>query len=104
MICSDVVHLLGLYPWSPRLVVFIKETYGYDIREYLHLLVDNRGEHVAKIRYHYFQAIHLLLRQAYHKRVHDWCEQKNLEYIAEVPSARDRKSTRLNSSHVAISY
>src|SRR5690625_1876379 len=87
-IFSDEVHLLGRYPWSPRLVAFIKETYGYDIREYLHLLVDNRGEHVAKIRYHYFQAIHLLLRQAYHKQVHDWCEQKNLEYVAEVPSAR----------------
>lgn len=85
---TDETHLLGRYPWSPRLVDFVKENYGYDIRDYLYLLVDHDGKDAAKVRYHYFQSIHLLLRETYHKQMHDWCEQHDLEYIAEVPSAR----------------
>lgn len=85
---TDEIHLLGRYPWSPRFVSFIQEKYGYDIREYLHLLLYQDGDLAPKIRYHYFQANHLLFREAYHKQVHDWCEQYGLEYVAEVPSVR----------------
>lgn len=85
---TDETHLLGRYPWSPHLVPFIKQKYGYDIRNNLHLLIDRNGEDAAKVRYQYFQSVHLLLRQSYHKQIHDWCEQNQLEYIAEVPSAR----------------
>ncbi|OAK71262.1 glycosyl hydrolase [Lederbergia galactosidilytica] len=85
---TDEIHLLGRYPWSPRFVPFIKQKYGYDIRDYLHLLLYQDGDLAPKIRYHYFQANHLLFRDAYHKQVHDWCEQYGLEYVAEVPSVR----------------
>lgn len=85
---TDEIHLLGRYPWSPRFVSFIQEKYGYDIRDYLHLLLYQDGDLAPKIRYHYFQANHLLFREAYHKQVHDWCEQYGLEYVAEVPSVR----------------
>src|SRR5699024_9120613 len=54
---TDETHLLGRYPWSPR-VDFVKENYGYDIRDYLYLLVDHDGKDAAKVRYHYFQSIH----------------------------------------------
>ncbi|MGN8644867.1 glycosyl hydrolase [Gracilibacillus sp. HCP3S3_G5_1] len=84
---TDETHLLGRFPWSPQLVPYIKDTYGYDIREYLYLLITN-GEHAAKVRYHYFQSIHVLLRDVYHKQIHDWCEKAGIDYVAEVPSAR----------------
>lgn len=60
-------------------------------------LVDSRYPDAARIRYEYFQSLHLLLREAYHKQVHDWCEAYGLEYVAEVPSMR--MSTQL-FSHV----
>ncbi|MBO0995384.1 glycosyl hydrolase [Bacillus sp. SD088] len=85
---TDEIHLLGRYPWSPRFVSFIQEKYGYDIREYLYLLLYQDRDLAPKIRYHYFQANHLLFREAYHKQVHDWCEQYDLDYVAEVPSVR----------------
>ncbi|WP_163536174.1 glycosyl hydrolase [Gracilibacillus sp. YIM 98692] len=85
---TDEIHLLGRFPWSPRIVSYIQETYGYDIREYLHLLIHQDDRLSAQVRYHYYQAVHLLTRKSYHKQVHDWCEKNGLEYVAEVPSAR----------------
>ncbi|WP_194842044.1 glycosyl hydrolase [Gracilibacillus salitolerans] len=84
---TDETHLLGRFPWSPQLVPYIKDTYGYDIREYLYLLITDAKDY-AKIRYHYFQSIHVLLRDTYHKQIHDWCEKAGIDYVAEVPSAR----------------
>ncbi|MGP4038601.1 glycosyl hydrolase [Gracilibacillus sp. D59] len=84
---TDETHLLGRFPWSPKLVPYIKDTYGYDIRDYLYLLItDAKG--YAKVRYHYFQSIHVLLRDTYHKQIHDWCEKAGIDYVAEVPSTR----------------
>ncbi|MBM7573465.1 glycosyl hydrolase [Aquibacillus albus] len=85
---TDEIHLLGRFPWSPKLVPFIQENYGYDIRDYIHLLLHHDNNSSAKVRYHYYQAIHLLTRKSYHKQVHDWCEQYSLDYVAEVPSVR----------------
>jgi len=85
---TDETGLLGKIPWSPQLVDFIKETKGYDLRDHLHELIDGSGDSTAKIRYDYFQAIHILLRKSYHKQISDWCEEHNIEYVAEVPSVR----------------
>ncbi len=85
---TDEIGLLGKLPWSPRLPEFFREQTGYDIRDYLHALIDGEAPRSPKVRYDYFQSIHLLLRDSYHKKVHDWCERHNVQYIAEVPSVR----------------
>ncbi|WP_199613829.1 glycosyl hydrolase [Paenibacillus alkalitolerans] len=85
---TDETGLLGKLPWSPRLPKFFESTFGYDLKSCLPALLFNIGEETAKIRYHYFQAIHLLIRQTYHKQIHDWCEKYQLQYVAEVPSVR----------------
>ncbi|MFC4402729.1 glycosyl hydrolase [Gracilibacillus xinjiangensis] len=84
---TDETHLLGELPWSPQLVPYIQEHYGYDIRDHLHkLLFDD--ENAAMVRYQYYQSIHEMLRDVYHKQIHDWCETEGIQYVSEVPSAR----------------
>ncbi|MBB6734163.1 glycosyl hydrolase [Cohnella zeiphila] len=85
---TDEIGLLGRIPWSPRLVDFFRERCGYDLRDHLHALFDPDAENAAAIRYDYYQSVHLLLRDSYHKQVHDWCERHGLEYVAEVPAVR----------------
>jgi hypothetical protein len=87
-IFTDETGLLGRIPWSPQLPAFFQQLNGYDLRDYLHTLVEPEGEDTAKVRYDYFQAIHLLLRGSYHKQIHDWCEEQGIQYVAEVPSVR----------------
>ncbi|WP_159884428.1 glycosyl hydrolase [Paenibacillus puerhi] len=85
---TDEIGLLGSVPWSPQLADFFLEQHGYDLREHLHALVYADEAGTARIRYDYYQAIHLLLLDSYHKQVHDWCEAHGLEYVTEVPSVR----------------
>jgi hypothetical protein len=85
---TDEIGLLGDMPWSPRLLQAFKERNGYDLQDRLHALLFQDGETSSKIRYDYYQTIHLLLRSSYHKQVHDWCEKHGLQYVAEVPSVR----------------
>ena len=85
---TDETGLLGKIPWSTQLLNFFKETKGYDLKDYLHALIDDQTNETAKVRYDYFQSIHLLLRKTYHKQIHDWCEEHGIQYVAEVPSVR----------------
>lgn len=94
---TDEIGLLGSLPWSPKLPSFFMEHNGYDLREHLYALLYEEGDQSARIRYDYYQAIHELLLSAYHKQVHDWCEQYGLQYVTEVPSVRH---TTQRYSHV----
>lgn len=85
---TDETGLLGRMPWSPELPAFFKETFGYDLVEKLPALLYDIGKDTAKVRYDYFQAVHLLLRQSYHGQMSEWCETNGLQYVAEVPSVR----------------
>ncbi|GAA4842553.1 hypothetical protein GCM10023310_20590 [Paenibacillus vulneris] len=85
---TDEIGLLGSIPWSPRLADEFLQRNGYDLREHLHALLYSDAEDAARIRYDYYQTVHLLLRESYHKQVHDWCERHGLQYVAEVPSVR----------------
>jgi alpha-L-rhamnosidase len=87
-IFTDETGLIGRIPWSPQLPAFFQQLNGYDLRDYLYTLVEPGGENTAKVRYDYFQSIHLLLRESYHKQIHDWCEEQGIQYVAEVPSVR----------------
>jgi alpha-L-rhamnosidase len=92
---TDEVGLLSHIPWSPRLPAFFRERYGSELLERLPSVVYGQGEQIAQARYQFFQSLHLLLRETYHQRVSNWCEQHALQYIAEVPSMR--MTTQLHS-------
>ncbi len=85
---SDEVGLYGNPPWSPLLSDFFKELNGYSLQAELMNLRFTTGENTARLRYDYFQALHLLLRSAYHQQISEWCEAHHLKYITEVPSVR----------------
>ncbi|TVY11008.1 glycosyl hydrolase [Paenibacillus cremeus] len=85
---TDEIGLLGSMPWTPRLEAYFQERYGYSITEHLPALSNPDYNDAARIRYDYYQALHELLTQSYHKQVYDWCEAHGLQYLAEVPSIR----------------
>ncbi|MDF2959613.1 MAG: hypothetical protein K0S39_1348 [Paenibacillus sp.] len=85
---TDETGFLGSIPWSPRIPAYFQEKYGYDIREHLPALLYRETEDSARIRYDFYQAVHELLLENYHKLMSDWCEKYGLEYVTEVPSMR----------------
>lgn len=85
---TDETGFLGRMPWTPQLVPYFIEHYGYDLREHMHELLFGGGEKTAKVRYDYFQALHLLLRERYHRPIREWCDKHGLQYVAEVPAMR----------------
>ncbi|MFD1674049.1 glycosyl hydrolase [Alicyclobacillus fodiniaquatilis] len=85
---TDEIGFLGRYPWSSRLPDFFYQKNGYRLEAHLPALHDANHPQAAKIRYDYFQALHLLLRTVYHRQVHDWCAENGLDYAAEVPAMR----------------
>lgn len=87
-IFTDEIGYLGTYPWSAHLCNLFERDNGYRLESSLQALVDSTYPNANRIRYDYFQTVNSLLRDTYHKQVHDWCEENGLEYIAEVPSIR----------------
>ncbi|WP_165842207.1 glycosyl hydrolase [Paenibacillus xerothermodurans] len=94
---TDEIGLLGRIPWSPHIAAEFEARNGYSLLAQLPALVDGSYGDAAKVRYDYYQTVHLLLREAYHEKVHDWCERNGLEYVAEVPAVR---LTTQKHSHV----
>ncbi|WP_166239024.1 glycosyl hydrolase [Paenibacillus turpanensis] len=94
---TDEIGLLGRIPWSKHLAQEFKQRNGYDLLDCLPALLDSSVRDAAKIRYDYYQTIHVLLREAFHVQVHDWCEGREIEYVAEVPAVR---MTTQKFSHV----
>jgi hypothetical protein len=85
---TDEIDFLGALPWSPQLEPFFREHWGYSLIEQLPELLYAGSPKAARVRYNYFQALHLLLRETYHRRVRAWCDAHGLTYVAEVPAAR----------------
>ena len=85
---GDETHFLGDYFWSFELPGYYREKYGEDIFPLLFGIWDRHFPEAAKIRYRYFQCMHELLRDRYHKRIAGWCEKYGLEYAAEIPVMR----------------
>lgn len=85
---TDEIAPLGRIPWSPQLPSFFKERTGYDLIEQLPALLRSDVPKAKQTRYDYYQSVHLLLRKSVHKQAHDFCEQAQIEYAAEVPSLR----------------
>lgn len=93
---SDEVGLLGRLPWSEQLPAYFKQRFGCDIRTVLAAIADKTYPNAAKIRYEFYQALHELFRESYHKPMADWCNGHNILYATEVPSMR--RSTQIYSA------
>ncbi|MFB9277843.1 glycosyl hydrolase [Cohnella cellulosilytica] len=85
---TDEIGLLGRMPWSKRLAGEFRRRCGYALEERLPAFVDRFAPDAAKVRYDYYQTLHRLLREAYHKQASDWCVSRGLIYAAEVPVVR----------------
>ncbi|MCM3207109.1 glycosyl hydrolase [Paenibacillus illinoisensis] len=85
---SDEIAPLGRIPWSPQLPAYFAERCGYSLIDSLPALLYGDVPDSARIRYDYYQSLHLLLRESYHQQVHDWCEDAGIQYAAEVPGVR----------------
>lgn len=85
---SDEVGLLGRLPWTARIWQRFLERNGYDLREALPALADKSYPDADRIRFDYFQTVHELFVDSYHRQVADWCGDHSLLYATEVPSMR----------------
>jgi hypothetical protein len=85
---TDEIGLQGSLPWSPTIPAFFAEQTGYSLLDRLPDLYYSSKPGAARTRYDYFQSIHLKLRTNYYQRVRDWCSERQLQFIAEVPSVR----------------
>lgn len=93
---SDEVGLLGRLPWSEQLPAYFENKYGYDIRAVLAAIGDKTYPDAARIRYQFYQALHELFRESYHKPMAEWCDSHHILYATEVPSMR--RSTQIYSA------
>jgi hypothetical protein len=84
----DETSFLGRWPWTPELPEYFREKYGYEIVDNLGALLDPSYPDAKRIRYNYFQCVHELLRERYHKPLSQWCEKNGIKYVTEVPSVR----------------
>jgi hypothetical protein len=85
---GDETSFLGRWPWTPELPPYFREKYGFEIIAHLGALLDPSYPEAKRIRYNYFQCVHELLRDRYHKPLSEWCEKNGIKYVTEVPSAR----------------
>ena len=85
---GDETGFLGRWPWSPELPEYFQKKYGVSLVENLAALVDSSWPASRRVRYRYFQCVHELLRDRYHKPLSEWCEKNGISYVTEVPSVR----------------
>jgi hypothetical protein len=85
---TDETGLIGETPWSPSLPAYFLERNGYSICDNLQSLFCEETENSGQIRYDYFQTLHLLLRERYHRPISEWCRKHGLTYVSETPSLR----------------
>ena len=85
---GDETGFVGIWPWSHEFDGYFMEKYGYRLSEHMTALTNAAYPDAMRIRYNYYQCIHELLRDRYHKVLGEWCEKNNIKYVTEVPSAR----------------
>jgi hypothetical protein len=85
---GDETGFYSEYPWSGVLPAYYEERFGERLEPELAALPDYSYPRAGMIRYRYFQCLHELLRDNYHKRLSEWCESNSILYVTEVPSLR----------------
>lgn len=87
-IYGDETHFLGDHFWSFQLPEYYLGKYGEELLPGIFGILDKSFPGAARIRYRYFQCMHELLRDRYHRRISQWCEENALQYAAEIPVMR----------------
>lgn len=85
---TDEIAPLGQLPWSTGLPERYRKECGRELPPLLPALLYGDFPDAAAIRYQYFQTLHLMLRESYHRTIGRWCHDAGLQYAAEVPSFR----------------
>ena len=85
---GDETNFLGRWSWSPQLPAYFEKKFGFSLLDNFGAFVDASYPEARLIRYNYFQCIHELLRDRYHKPLSEWCEKNSIQYVTEVPSIR----------------
>lgn len=85
---SDETGLLSAIPWSPKLPEYFEQKNGYSLSDVMPALHSASFKDAYKIRYDYYNTVHELFRETYHKTVAGWCQDNSLLYATEVPSMR----------------
>ncbi|MCL2068917.1 MAG: hypothetical protein FWH00_03370, partial [Oscillospiraceae bacterium] len=85
---GDETGYLADYPWSGMLPAYYAGRFGKTLGGDIAALLDNSYPKAGMIRYRYFQCLHEMLRDNYHKRLAEWCEANNILYVTEIPSLR----------------
>ena len=85
---GDETGFLGRFPWSLQLPEYFEKRFGYCLTDNLAAIADNSYPDAIRVRYHYYQCIHELLKERYHRPVSQWCEKNGIRYVTEVPSMR----------------
>ena len=85
---GDETGFHGQLPWTKELPSYYKGKYGSELTAHMAALVDSAYPDAALIRYRYYQCVHEMLRDRYHKTLSGWCEQNGIRYTTEVPSMR----------------
>ncbi|MCL2832986.1 MAG: hypothetical protein FWD78_07445 [Treponema sp.] len=85
---ADETGFLGRWPWSPALPEYFRNKYNYSLVKNLGAFTDKNYPDAKRIRYNYFQCVHELLRDHYHKPISQWCEKNNINYVTEIHSIR----------------
>ena len=85
---GDETSFLGAWPWSHEFDPYFEEKYGYRLSDKMTALTNASYPDAMRVRYNYYQCIHELLRDRYHKVLGEWCEKNDIAYVTEVPSGR----------------
>lgn len=71
------VNTPGGIRWTPDLFDVFRQKWGYDLKEYLPLLVEETGDWM-RVRHNYMEVLTQLFIDRWSKPMHRYCEEKNL--------------------------
>lgn len=73
------INTSGGIRWTPDLFDVFRQKWGYDLKEYLPLLVEETGDWM-RVRHNYMEVLTQLFIDRWAKPMHDYCESKNLKW------------------------
>lgn len=71
--------------WTPGFPKWFLSRYGYDIMPYICMLWEDMGDLTRKIRHDYYEAISIMYRENFFRRIYDFCEENGLQLIGHSP-------------------
>jgi len=82
-VCVAAPHDIGLsrVPWNDAIKETFEKRFGYDLTPWMYALVERPANaQEKKVRYHFWQLMKELVRDAHIKQAYEWCDKENLLY------------------------